>query len=632
MDHKTIPTYTKMIDEDQGIVETIFAVFGNVDEGLDVLHPGSFKKTIRERGSKVRVLDQHNTDSIIRVLGKLLEIREIGLNELPPQLRKDFPDANGGVYARIQFFMETPEGKGAFIRLREGGIDEWSFGYDPVDTDFSSQRQNGDKVRLRNIRQLKLYEISPVLWGMNQATVTVGAKQKDEGEGGRESKGVLKFLDLDLGDRKRAWDEDAAEARVREWAGGKDDMDWDKYAQAFLWRNDERSEQFDGFKLGYADIIGGELMAMPRGIFAAAGALQGARTPPDIPEADIQKAKAHAGRYYDKMRAEFDDPDIIAPWEKSRTVTFTFVNVLEAIDLDAAEAAMKKILVEAGRFIEHKGPKLARLLNEELEKSVSDDNPRSEIVKAVAEANDMTTGGVNQVLRGDVKCPPEKCLAGFSQVLGVSMTRLQRATAEDGCQKAGAGAEETKGHQIAQTMGDVLQGNLHFTFTNLVDKWYILGLMTRDERLLLSSLIGDALDVLNDGMPEELAGRDLSQATYFSGPDMCYGLELDLDAKAGRVLSTQNAAKIQAAMAHLHEVLMGAGLLEIEESGSHLDGEEDEEKVNQQRVVSGEAGPGQVASPTMIEAGPNGSSPTSDEDLLRLINIEEEMLDIIQHR
>jgi hypothetical protein len=381
------------------------------------------------------------------------------------------------------------------------------------------------------------------------------------------------------------------------------------------------------------------LMAMPRGIFAAAGALQGAREPLKIPEADIEKAKAHAGRYYDKMRDEFDDASIIAPWEKASEIAFDFT-VAEGVDHAAVERAINKTLFEAG-LIEHKGPKLARLLNEVLEKTISDDKPRSEIVKAVADYNDMTTGGVNQVLRGDVKCPPEKCLEGFAKVLDVSMARLQRAAAEDGCQKglrlrqaqATAGAEETKAHQDNMNMGDVLQGNLHFIFTKLVDQWYILGMMTREERLLLSSLIGDALDVINAGMPEELANRDLSQRdTFGGGPGMLYMLDLNLDAKAGRVLNARIAGKIQAAMAQLHEVLIAAGLLEVEESSSHLDGEEENEKVNHQRVVSGEAGPGKATPPTRIEAGPNGSSPTSNEDLLRLIDIERETFDIIENR
>ncbi|MCB0196374.1 MAG: HK97 family phage prohead protease [Anaerolineae bacterium] len=180
MERKTFPNFVKAINNEQGIVEHIFAVMGNVDEGLDVILNGAFKKTIQERGKKVRVLDQHNTDSINRAIGKPLEIQEIGKADLPKELLAEYPDATGGVWAKTQFLLDTPEGKGAFIRLRDGAIDEWSFGYDAVDTDTGTRELNGKTFKVRFIKQLKLYEYSPVLWGMNPATTTLGAKEKKE--------------------------------------------------------------------------------------------------------------------------------------------------------------------------------------------------------------------------------------------------------------------------------------------------------------------------------------------------------------------------------------------------------------------------------------------------------------------
>ena len=56
MERKTysIPFAATKIDEVQGIVEHIFAVFGNLDEGHDIVHPGSFTKTLAERGQSLR--------------------------------------------------------------------------------------------------------------------------------------------------------------------------------------------------------------------------------------------------------------------------------------------------------------------------------------------------------------------------------------------------------------------------------------------------------------------------------------------------------------------------------------------------------------------------------------------------
>lgn len=178
MERKTFQTAAIKLDEAQGIVEHIIAVMGNLDMGNDIIHNGAFAKTISERGTKVRVLDAHNTDSIMRVLGKPRSMREIGKHELPSDLLMKYPDANGALLVETQYLMNTPEGKGAFERIQSGAVDEYSIGYDPLDFDYSEVLHDGKKVTARNLRTLKLYEYSPVLWAMNPATATLSAKEK----------------------------------------------------------------------------------------------------------------------------------------------------------------------------------------------------------------------------------------------------------------------------------------------------------------------------------------------------------------------------------------------------------------------------------------------------------------------
>lgn len=603
MEHKTVPAYLKLVDEDKGIVECIFAVFGNIDEGDDVIHPGSFKKTLSERQNKVKVLDQHNTDSISRVLGKPLDIREIGSNDLPIELKADYPNATGGVWARTQFFLDTPEGKGAFIRLKEGGIDEWSFGYDAVDVDYTQATIDDEKHRIRHLRQVKLFEYSPVLWGMNQATSTLDAKESEEAEAAEqlkpEQKAVTPYQNLDLAPRDRAWDSDAAEGRVREWAGGADDMDWQKYRSAFLWYDADEQDKFGSYKLPYADIVDGELVALPRGIFAAAGSLQGARgEEPDIPQADAERIKGNIDRYYAKMRTEFEDDSLIAPWNKegkedegerkgegeettdemdaALNITFNMPAGFDPADFDKFEEILAASLRSVGVMVkEEKGRNVAKLLNDRIDDLVTDERPRSEIVAAMGREAGITAGTVNQILNGDIDCPTEPTKRGFAEALDIPLSQINSATEKDGCtvgeENAADDPAESKADKGmgASRLGDVLQGNIHYVFTCLVDKWYIYGYMNRDERLLLSSLIGDALDVLDTGLTEDLAGRDMSHgplmADYGYGyygltPEMAEKGE-KMNGKAGRMLSARNAQKIQAALAQLHEILMEAGML-----------------------------------------------------------------------
>lgn len=184
MEYKTFPALgTKVVDEEQGIVEHVITVFGVLDKVNDIAHPGSWTKTIRERGGEWLVLDMHKTDSVMRALGTPLRVWEVARHELPPEVLEEHPEATGGVKAETQFLMETPEGKGAFVRLRDKAISQWSYGYDALDTDFTTVKgEDGADVRARNLRTVKVYEYGPVLWGAVPGTMVTGVKSDGEPE------------------------------------------------------------------------------------------------------------------------------------------------------------------------------------------------------------------------------------------------------------------------------------------------------------------------------------------------------------------------------------------------------------------------------------------------------------------
>ncbi len=127
-------------------------------------------------------------------------------------------------------------------------------------------------------------------------------------------KRATSFGDLPLGPRGRKWDRTAADKRVRKWADA-DDKPNAKYRRAFFWFDAEAAGEFGAYKLQFADVLEGSLVAIPRGIFAAAGAIQGSRGGVDIPEDDVSKVKAHIGRYYAKMRREWEDETVQPPWK-----------------------------------------------------------------------------------------------------------------------------------------------------------------------------------------------------------------------------------------------------------------------------------------------------------------------------
>lgn len=100
--------------------------------------------------------------------------------------------------------------------------------------------------------------------------------------------GASGAVDLPVADRETEWDGDAAASRVFEWADG----DTEKIGRAFAYRDyDKDPATKAAYKLGYADVMDGELVIVPRGVFAAQAAMEGARGGVDIPEKDRQAVK-----------------------------------------------------------------------------------------------------------------------------------------------------------------------------------------------------------------------------------------------------------------------------------------------------------------------------------------------------
>jgi HK97 family phage prohead protease len=196
MEHKQTDAVVTSVDEEQGIVEAIWAVMGNVDEGNDRIHSGAFTKTFTERGGKVALLDNHRTDSVMSALGTVVALKET--NELPAQIEETYPDATAGAWGQFQFLMDTPEGEGAFKRLKAGAVSKWSFGYDVLDKDYTTEEtKDGEEITVRNLRTIKLYEVSPVLFAMNEATTTTDAKNAPAEESDDEKSDVITWSTKD---------------------------------------------------------------------------------------------------------------------------------------------------------------------------------------------------------------------------------------------------------------------------------------------------------------------------------------------------------------------------------------------------------------------------------------------------
>jgi len=294
---------------DGGGFEGLAAAFHNVDESLygDVIAPGAFAQDLPSFLADGFIGGMnHDWDTPIG--------RPTGAEERPEGLF---------VAASIS---DTAHGRDVRTLLRDGvvrklsigfktlgkryleGADEvaahWKeVGYEPTSEDVERAAHG---VRL--LTRVRLYEVSPVAVPANERARVIAVK------------GVVGFADLPLADRGRAWDGDAARGRVREWSGSSATPSA-AFRRAFVWFGGE-GESFSDYKLPIADIVDGELKAVPGAVFAAAAAVQGARGGLDVPEVELPGIRAHLGRYYSKMRE-------MPPWEEARCVYGSFL-ALEA--------------------------------------------------------------------------------------------------------------------------------------------------------------------------------------------------------------------------------------------------------------------------------------------------------------
>lgn len=178
MDYKSFPIEVTKVDAELGIITAIVAVMGNIDHGDDVIHSGAFTKTLNERGSKIKVLDNHNTHSTKDVIGKPISVREITKDYLPQTIKSKYPDATGGLETVTQFDMKDTEAAKIFNKLADGYITEWSIGFTIPKGKSTRTNKVIDGVNkvIRDIYEIILYEYSPVIWGMNEATMVVSSK------------------------------------------------------------------------------------------------------------------------------------------------------------------------------------------------------------------------------------------------------------------------------------------------------------------------------------------------------------------------------------------------------------------------------------------------------------------------
>lgn len=165
-EYKSFPAFIRSADD--RTVKQIFSVFGVIDSYRDRINKGAFKKTLKERMEKIKVLWQH--DFWLPPIATLHDAYEIDANDLPEEVLKKFPEATGGLEGVVEY-LSTPRGDEVLEGINKKAITENSIGFDAIKTKWVEHSvTDGVKVKIREISEIRLWDLSPVNWGANPAT------------------------------------------------------------------------------------------------------------------------------------------------------------------------------------------------------------------------------------------------------------------------------------------------------------------------------------------------------------------------------------------------------------------------------------------------------------------------------
>lgn len=163
MKRKNVSGHLLKAAGDDGIVEAIVSVFGVVDSYNERTVPGCFAESLNAGAPKC--VWMHDWSEPI---AKTLEAKELlpGDALLPETLK-----LNGGLYCKWQFVKEVDDSWQAYLKIKNGLVDEYSIGYRLLQYTVDEDTKVWDLVKI------KLIEAGPVLKGACPGTTTLSVKQ-----------------------------------------------------------------------------------------------------------------------------------------------------------------------------------------------------------------------------------------------------------------------------------------------------------------------------------------------------------------------------------------------------------------------------------------------------------------------
>jgi uncharacterized protein len=147
---KTAVFELKKEPDEDGSFEGYASVFDVVDQGMDVVAKGAFRKSLGS-GRKVKMLWQHDTSKVIGIWD---------------EMRED----DRGLYVKGRLLKDVQLGREAMALMRAGAIDSMSIGYRTIE---AIPEAGG---RVRKLTELDLFEVSVVTFPMNESARVTDVK------------------------------------------------------------------------------------------------------------------------------------------------------------------------------------------------------------------------------------------------------------------------------------------------------------------------------------------------------------------------------------------------------------------------------------------------------------------------
>jgi len=153
LNYKQLELKIEADSSDEGKIVGYGAVYDNQDQGGDIIAKGAFDKSLNSRPMP-KMLWHHDPSQPIGIWEKA-------------------ESDDRGLKVEGRLLTEIPQAKTAHVLAKAGGLDGLSIGYKTIDYSFEGKGED----RVRNLKEVELWELSLVTFPMNTEATLTDVKQ-----------------------------------------------------------------------------------------------------------------------------------------------------------------------------------------------------------------------------------------------------------------------------------------------------------------------------------------------------------------------------------------------------------------------------------------------------------------------